>query len=233
LRIQIWAPGLDASAVVRGVTRAQLSSLELPDLAGLQRELPLLLLYADPVVWIHAAETAEPAAALVGLLAALPELLAAGPPCRLVNLSCLSLPPLVAWCMDPAPPPPLGNAPRFPLPDPLDALLAIEWLQAHPDQLQAYQALEVHPLAAALDQRPPDLHCLERYRQAASLEALQQARQERATLRAHCSDLQLSFQAQQQDLEQLARRLALLEQLVAMGSDASLRLQTRLAQALA
>lgn len=35
-----------------------------------------------------------------------------------------------------------------------------------------------------------------------------------------------------QPLEQLARRLALLEELVGAGSDASLRLQERLAQAL-
>ena len=233
LRIQIWAPGLTALSLLQGLGHAQLSSLELPDPAGLQPDLPLLLLYADPVASIQAAEPSEPARGLLGLRAALPELLAAGQPCRLVNLSCLSLPALVAWCIDPASLPPNGSPPRFPAPDPFDALLAIEWLHAHPEQLQAYQALEAHPLAAALDQRPPDLECLERYRHAASLEALLQARQERAALRAHCSDLQLSFQAQQQDLEQLARRLALLEQLVGAGSDASLRLQIRLAQSLA
>ena len=64
--------------------------------------------------------------------------------------------------------------------------------------------------------------------------ALLQARLQQAdALQARCSELQLSLQAQQFDLEQLARRLALLEQLVSAGSEASLRLQGRLAQALA
>ena len=64
--------------------------------------------------------------------------------------------------------------------------------------------------------------------------ALLQARLVQAdVLQGRCSELQLSLQAQQLDLEQLARRLALLEQLVSTGSDASLRLQGRLTQALA
>ena len=57
--------------------------------------------------------------------------------------------------------------------------------------------------------------------------------QQADVLQERCSELQLSLQAQQLDLEQLARRLALLEQLVSSGSEASLRLQGRLAQALA
>jgi hypothetical protein len=268
LQIQIWSPGLDVSDMVLGMSQAQLSPLIRTDLDGLTSDWPLLLVYAEPVAWM------EPAAGGSALLTALSELLAAGQRCRLVNLSCVSLPALVAWCVEPASPPPPESSPRFSQPEPFEALLAIELLHAYPEQLQAYQALEAHPLAAALDQRPPDLGCLERYRQAASLEALLQARQEWAALeadlrelatqleplhhqqlealalreqlgalqarlqeadalQARCSDLQLSFQAQQQDLEQLARRLALLEQLVGAGSDASLRLQTRLAQALA
>lgn len=166
------------------------------------------------------------------MLAALPHLLAAEGRCRLVNLSCLSLPGLIAWCVDQASPSHGEGSPRFPAPDPLDSLLAIEWLQAHPEQLEAYQILEAHPLAAALDQRPPDLLCLERYRKAASPEALLHIRQERMAVLAHCSELQLSFQSQQLDLEQLARRLALLEQLVGASSEASRRLQIRLAQTL-
>ena len=198
---------------------------------------------------------------------------AAGIRCRLVNLSCLSLPALVAWCVDPTAPVPVEIQPRFAGPDPFDALLTLEWLNEHPEHLEAYQALESHPLAAALDGRPPDLDCLERYRQAASLDALLAARQERAllegelselaeqlqplreqqleavalreqmdllqarlfeadVLQERCSELQLSLQAQQLDLEQLARRLALLEELVGASSHASLRLQDRLAQAL-
>ena len=194
--------------------------------------------------------------------------------CRLVNLSCVALPALVAWCVDAGAAPPAEALPRFAVPDPFEALLAMAWLQEHPEQLQAYQALESHPLSAALDGRPPDLDCLGRYQQAANLDALLAARQERAALEAdlaelaqrlaplqerqlealalreqvallqarlqqadalqeRCSELQLSLQAQQLDLEQLARRLALLEQMVSAGSEASLRLQGRLAQALA
>jgi hypothetical protein len=52
-------------------------------------------------------------------------------------------------------------------------------------------------------------------------------------LQERCSELQLSLQVQQLDLEQLARRLVLLEQLVCAGSEASLRIQGRLAQAMA
>lgn len=173
LQIQIWSPGFDAAVVVLGMTQALLGPLLLSDLGALQRDRPLLLLYADPGTWMEAAEPAEPAEGGSALLAALPELVAAGHRCRLVNLSRLSLPALVAWCVDPASPPPPESSLRFREPKPFEALLA------------------------------------------------------------HCSDLQLSFQAQQQDLEQLAVRLALLEQLVGQGSDASLRLQTRLAQAIA
>ena len=273
VRIQIWAPGLEAFPLLQGLGYAQLRPLPLSDPAGLQPDLPLLLLYSDPLAWMQAAAPAGAAAGATTLLDALPELLTADLPCRLVNLSCAQLPALVAWCVDPASQPPHESQPRFPAPDPFDALLASEWLQAHPEQLQAYQALEAHPLAAALDQRPPDLECLQLYRRAANLDALLQVRQDRGALeadlrelaaqleplrdqqlqalalreqlallqarlhqadalQARCADLQLSLQAQQLDLEQLARRLALLERLVAAGSKASLRLQTRLAQTL-
>jgi len=61
---------------------------------------------------------------------------------------------------------------------------------------------------------------------------LQQADAKADDQKALFTELQLSFQAQQLDLEQLARRLALLEELVGAGSHASMRLQDRLAQAL-
>ena len=191
-----------------------------------------------------------------------------------MNLSCVALPALVAWGVEAGAAPPPEAVPRFAVADPFEALLAIAWLQEYREHLQAYQALEAHPLAAALDGRSPDLDCLARYQLAATLDALLAARQERAALEAdlaelaqqlaplqerqlealalreqlallqgrlqqaavlqgRCSELQLSLQAQQLDLEQLARRLALLEQLVSSGSEASLRLQGRLAQALA
>jgi type IV secretory pathway VirD2 relaxase len=195
-----------------------------------------------------------------------------------VNLSALALPALVGWCVDPAASPasealqPVGGLPAPT--DALAAILALQWLEHHPEVLLAYQQLEAHPLAAALDQRPPDQACIQRYRQAARRQALLQLRQQHQDLQADLQELaaelaprrleqlqaldmqeqlqalrarlqraeqaeargkelEHSLLAQQADLEQLARRLALLEHLVAEGSDASLRLQHRLAQALA
>jgi hypothetical protein len=272
VQIQIWAPGLDAAWLTDGLVQAHLQVLPLADPAEARAQLPLLIAYADPLGRLASQGAGEQDGAL---LAALPQLERSASRCRLVNLSCVALPALVAWCVEAgAGGAPAAAPPRFAVPDPFEALLALAWLQEHPGQLQAYQALEAHPLAAALDGRPPDLDCLERYQQAANLDALLAARQERVALEAdlaelaqqlaplqerqleslalreqlallqgrlvqadvlqeRCSELQLSLQAQQLDLELLARRLALLEQLVSSGSEASLRLQSRLAQALA
>lgn len=274
MQIQIWIPGLDAAWLADGLEQAHLQVLPLAGPSAASPHLPLLLVFADPL-----GRLAAPVHQMAGehdaaLLAALPQLQHSACRCRLVNLSCVSLPSLVAWCVHAVAAPPAELQVCFARPDPFEALLAIAWLQEHPGQLQAYQALESHPLAAALDGRPPDLDCLGRYWQAANLDALLAARQERAALEAdleelaqhlaplqeqklealalreqvarlqsrlqqadalqeRCTEQQLSLQAQQFDLEQLARRLALLEQLVSAGSEASLRLQGRLAQALA
>ena len=271
MQIQIWAPGLDASWLMDGLVQAQLQVLPLADPAEARVQLPLLLAYVDPLGRLASQGAGEHDG---GLLAALPQLERAVSRCRLVNLSCVALPALVAWGVEAGAAPPAEAQARFADLDPFEALLAMAWLQEHPEHLQAYQILEAHPLAAALDGRPPDLDCLVRYQQAANLDALFAARQERAALevdlvelaqqlaplqerqlealalreqlallqgrlqqadvlQGRCSELQLSLQAQQLDLEQLARRLALLEQLVSSGSEASLRLQGRLAQALA
>jgi len=271
VQIQIWAPGLDAAWLAEGLVQAHLQVLLLAEPAEARAQLPLLLAYADPLGRLASQRAGEHDGAL---LAALPQLERSASRCRLVNLGCVALPALVAWGVDPGAATPPEAPPRFAVPDPFEALLAMAWLQEHPGHLQGYQALESHPLAAALDGRSPDLDCLARYQQAASLDALLAARQERAALDAdlaelaqqlaplqeqqlealalreqlallqarlqqadalqeRCSALQLSLQAQQLDLEQLARRLALLEQLVSAGSEASLRLQGRLAQALA
>ena len=269
MQVQLWAPHQDVAWLVAALEAAHVQVNCLANADDVIAHQPLLLAYAEPLASLDA----EPSA-LRRILSSLPSLLAGGAPCRLVNLSCLSIPGLVAWCVDPAAPSSPEALPRFPEPEPFDAVLAIKWLEAHPDHLQAYQVLEAHPLAAALDQRPPDLHCLERYRQATRLAALMQVRQERAALETdlrelaaqleplqsqqlaalalreqlgllqarlqqadalqeHCLDLHLSVQAQQLDLEQLSRRLVILEELVCTGSDASLRLQRRLVQALA
>ena len=271
MQIQIWAPGLDVAWLTDGLVQAHLQVLPLADPAQARAELPLLLAYTDPLGRLACQGVGEHDGAL---LAALPQLERSASRCRLVNLSCVALPALVAWAVEAGAAPPPEALPRFAVPDPFEALLAMAWLQEHPGHLLAYQALESHPLAAALDGRPPDLDCLGRYQQASNLDALLAARQERAALEAdlaelaqqlaplherqlealalreqlallqgrlqqadalqeRCSELQLSLQAQQLDLEQLARRLALLEQLVSAGSDASQRLQGRLAQALA
>jgi hypothetical protein len=271
VQIQIWAPGLDASRLMDGMVQAHLQVLPLVDPAEARAQLPLLIAYADPLGRLGSQGAGEHDAAL---LAALPQLEGSAGRCRLVNIVCVALPALVAWCVDAGAAPPPEAPPRFAVPDPFEALLALAWLQEHPEHLQAYQALESHPLAAAFDGRPPDLDCLERYQLAANLNALLAARQERAALEVdlvelaeqlaplqerqlealalreqvallqarlqqadvlqeRCTELQLSLQAQQVDLEQLARRLALLEQIVGAGSEASLRLQGRLAQALA
>ena len=274
MQIQIWAPGLDAAWLADGLTQARLQVLPLDEAAQAHAQLPLLIVYADPLGRLGALAPQAACGHDAALLAALPQLERSTGRCRLVNLSCAALPALVAWCVQACVAPPVETLPRFAVADPFDALLAMSWLQEHPEHLQAYQALESHPLGPALDGRLPDLACLARYQQAASLETLMQARQERAALEAdlaelaaqleplqarqlealalreqlellqarlqqadalqeRCNELQLSLQAQQLDLEQLARRLALFEQLICAGSEASLRIQGRLAQSLA
>jgi hypothetical protein len=274
VKIQIWAPRLKAPTLVQGLSHTHLSPSVVIEPSALQPDVPLLLVYSDPLAWTLAADPTGPAAGAAELFRVLPQLLAANPFCRLVNISCVLLPVLVAWCIEPSAPLPLETQPNFSRPDPFEALLAIEWLREHPEHLQAYQSLEAHPLAAALDRRPPDLTCVDRYRQAATFDALRRACHERAALdadlrqlvaqqeplreqglevlalreqlsalqsrlqeaevlKARCVDLQLSLQASQQDLEQLASRLSLFEELVAAGSEASRRVLGRLAQALA
>lgn len=274
VNIQIWAPRLKASSLVQGLRHAQLDPSILIESSALQPDVPLVLVYADPLAWAVAADPTSSAAGAAELFGILPELLAVNPFCRLVNISCVLLPVLVAWCIQPSAPPPLETQPNFSQPDPFEALLAIEWLREHPEHLQAYQSLEAHPLAAAFDRRPADLTCVDRYRQAATFDALQRAFHERAALdadlrqlvaqqeplreqglqvlalreqlsalqtrlqqaellKARCVELQLSLQASQQDLEQLASRLVLFEELVTAGSEASRRVLGRLAQALA
>lgn len=96
-------------------------------------------------------------------------------------------------------------------------------------QQQELQA-DLQELAAELTPR--------RMEQLQALELREQLQQVRAALQAaeqaqgRCQELELSLQVQQADQEQLARRLTLLEALVADGSAASERLQLRLAQLL-
>lgn len=271
--IQLYPYGASPVALSRRISHTGLRSRVLSDLSDVRPGFPLLVLYCDPLEAIRTDGDASFPAPVGVLLEHLSALKQAGVCFRLVNVSCASIPGLVGWCVDPSAPIPDQAVARFAIPDPLEALVALEWLNEHQVHLQAYHSLEAHPWAAALDGRAPDVDCLGRYRQAASLDALLGARQERIALEAdlaelaaqlepardqqsetvalreqiaflqarlheadaleeRCSELQLSLQAQQLDLEQMARRLALLEELVGGGSDASLRLLDRLAQAL-
>lgn len=273
MQIQIWAPGLDAAWLAKRFELARLQGLPLADPGEASSQLPLLIAYADPLGRLAAPVPQAAGEHDAALLDALPQLEQSVTRYRLVNLSCMVLPALVAWGVEAGAPALVEAPPRFAVPDPFEALLAMAWLQEHPSQLQAYQSLESHPLAAAFDGRSPDLDCLGRYRQAANLADLLAAREERTglardveklaqqlaplqeqhlealalreqvallqarlqqadALQERCSELQLSLQAQQHDLEQLARRLALLEQLVSAGCEASLRLQNLLTQTL-
>jgi len=191
-----------------------------------------------------------------------------------VNLACLSIPAVVAWCVEPLEPAECPLPHRFPEPDLLDALLALELLRRQPQIVDTYLALERHELSALLDQRSIDADCKQRYLDACRWEALLDARGRHAVLqreisalaqqlepfranRLHAleleeqiqelgsrlehsqlleqrfSDLEISFQVQQQEMEALARRLALMEALVSKASEAALTTQIRLAQAIA
>ncbi|MFM7452680.1 MAG: hypothetical protein ACKO1V_01715, partial [Cyanobium sp.] len=207
MQIQIWAPGLDVARLADGLMQAHLHVLPLACPAEDSAQLPLLIVYCEPLGRL-AAPTPEAASVHdAALLAALPKLKGFGGRCRLVNLACVALPALVAWCVDVDAAPPAEAQARFAVPDPFEALLAMAWLHEHPGQLQAYQTLESHPLAAALDGRPPDLECMGRYRQAANLDALLAVRQERVALEADLEELAKQLAPlQEQQLEALALR---------------------------
>lgn len=280
LPVQIWAPGCGVEPLCQALRAAQLTPELLPALGPCTGEVPLLLGYSEPVDLLAGPESAAPwpADPYGPLLAALPAVEAGGQPWRLVNLACFSPAQLVGWCVEPR-----GGPLRpevdgaFPVPDPLDALLARQWLGSQPGVLEAYLALERHPRSAALDQRPPDRACPQRLEQAASPEALVRGRsrwqalqadlaladervrelhllrcdnqelRERnlnlelegsrregriAALEARAADLELSLQLAQEDLGQLSRRIALLEQLLTDGAAATRSLQGALAQVL-
>ncbi|MFM7360948.1 MAG: hypothetical protein ACKO25_03840, partial [Cyanobium sp.] len=141
MQIQIWIPGLDAAWFADGLEQAHLQVLALSEPEAVSAHLPLLIVYCDPLGRLGtqgSKMTAEPDAAI---LVALTKLERSAFRCRLVNLSCVALPALVAWCVDSGSAL-LGEHPSsFAVPDPFEALLAMAWLQEHPGQLQAYQTL--------------------------------------------------------------------------------------------
>jgi hypothetical protein len=274
LAVQLWAPGLDAAFLVEGLGQASLTVMERRPAASDPNNLPLLLVYTDPLGWCQQQQIDFAASTSAALLESLPGIVMGPRPCRLVNLACVSIPALVAWCVQPLEPVECPLPHRFSEPELLDALLALELLHRQPQIADTYLALERHELSAILDHRPIDAACRQRYQDACRWEALLDARGHHASLqreisalaqqlepfhanRLHalaleeqiqelsarfehslvleqrCSDLEISFQVQQQEMEVLARRLALLEALVSKASQASLTTQIRLAQAIA
>lgn len=273
LQVQLWAPGIDASPLVHGLGHAGVKLIEVDDEPVLTVEGPLLLAYTDPLGCCQQVDVQQAVAACSLLLEALVRLHVPSQAVRLVNLGCVCMPAVVGWCVQPAAPVQLPLPHRFSEPGPLDALLAIELLQREPQLAATYLALEQHPLAARLDQRPVDGQCEQRYRRACGWDALREARElhnlllhdirvladqleplqsshlssldlqeqiqklsfrldEAELLKQRCSDLELSLQVQQLDIETMARRLNLLEAIVTEASEASLGLQVRLAQML-
>lgn len=182
--VEIWAPGLNSEPLKAVLAAAQLTTCECATLEPGGAEGPLLLAYTDPVGLLPAcgkdpwpeSNALEPPY-YQRLLGAISWMEGGVRPWRLVNLSCICPPALVAWCVQPhiAPPCP---AVAFPIaqPEAFDALLAWRWLEAEPQLLERYLRVEHHPLAAALDHRVPDDACGARLQQASTTEALAQAR---------------------------------------------------------
>lgn len=269
--VQLWAPGQNVEVLISRLSEAGILSIEIEELDTALPATPLLLLYAEPALWIRwqAPERAEPATKAV--VEGLSSLFVHSGPFRLVNVACLSIPMLVGWCIDPR----SKVVPALPCsilgPRALEAILALKLLQRHQDLAGFYLALERHPHSASLDGRPPDLGFVQRYNAASSSEyllaalaeqdacerelvtlarrlshhesdradrfVLEEAIQELTArleeldvLRDRCSDLQLSLQAQQADLEVVSRRMALLQDLISVASAATTTIQLRMSQ---
>jgi hypothetical protein len=192
--VELWAPFQPIPTLLHDLSAARLEPVLLPepDRTG---TLPLLVVYPHPAQLPACLDAWQgsglPAAAqLYPQLALLADLERSGRPWRLVNGGCLSVPTLVAWCVEPhrnAPPTPW--APRFLPVEPLAALLARELIGEHPDWLEAYRQLEHHPRAAVLDGRPADDRCLESLAQAWDGPAALRTWQEQRRLQHYLTDL--------------------------------------------
>lgn len=273
LAVQIWAPGLDVSHLIAGLEQASVQAVDCAPSANVSDEIPLLVIYTDPLGLCQQQQIEQALSHALGLRDSIQDLLIKCRHCRLVNMACLSIPDLVAWCVEPAVSPSIHAAHPFPHPDPLSALLALDLLRRNPALADTYLALETHELAALRDQRPIDSDFENRYLEACSWQSLLDARMEQAclyqeisslaqqveplrfnqeqtrglqeqiqalngkiehaeVLAQRCSDLEISLQAQQQEMEVLARRLALLESLLIRASASSTAIQLRLSQIL-
>jgi hypothetical protein len=176
LAVRLWSPGLDASSLAAGLGDAGVKVIEPVHAPEDFLAEPLLLAYTDPLGCCQQTDVEQALASCMDLLAALPHMQAVSSACRLVNLACVCVPDVVAWCVEPHAPPERPFPHCFPEPDPLHALLALELLRQHPRLAATYLSLEQHPLASLLDQRPVDANFEQRYQHACRWQALLEAR---------------------------------------------------------
>jgi len=192
--VELWAPLQPIPELLQELSAARLEPVLLAEPEP-QGQAPLLVIYPDPAgllaclpPWDGSAP--PPPEQLFPQLARLEELERGGRPWRLVNGSCVSVPALVAWCVDPRlTAPPAECAPHFLPVEPISALLARELIAQQPDWLEAYHRLEHHPRSAALDGRPPDDRCLERLARSWDGPAALRCWQDQRRLQRELSDL--------------------------------------------
>jgi hypothetical protein len=235
--VQLWAPGVDASLLVAGLRQAGLTVREAPPESDVPPELPLLVGYVDPLGCCQQQDVEQAVAATAALVEGLPRLLAPSRPCRLLNLGCLCIPAVVAWCVQPTLSPEHVFPHCFPEPGPLDALLALELLRREPRLAAHYMALEQHPLAARQDQRAIDAHHVERYQWACRWESLVQAREQHNLLQRDICQLaeqleplhanRLTCLDLQAEIQRLSSRLLQAEHLKERCGDLELSLQAQ------
>jgi len=235
--VQLWAPGVDVSVLADGLRQAGILVVEATPEAIDQADGPLLLGYADPLGCCQQQDVHQAVAATVALVEDLPRFLAPPRPCRLLNLGCVCIPAVVAWCVQPTLPPEQVLPHRFPEPGPLDALLALELLRREPQLAASYLALEQHPLAASQDRRAIDAHYVQRYQWACRWESLVQVREQHSLLQRDIRQLaeqleplhasRLTCLDLQQQIQQLSFRLAQAELLKERCGDLELSLQAQ------
>ena len=215
--IQLWAPSIDVELLRSGLSAAGFEVFDVKYFREISPGLPLLLPYADPFVLGLQEDCDKAAMASCELIALLASLDTSLVPFRLVNLTCIHVPSIVGWCIQPYDPPGQEAIAVFPQPDPLQAFLALELLKRHPSLATVYIALEEHPLSSSLDCRLPDSLFLDRYLTACSWDSLLKARAEQAAFENElrelalnlgvCETQQLTIQLQTEQLQDLGSRL--------------------------
>ncbi len=173
--VQIWSPGLNAEPLISGLRAAGLSLVELKSLDDAHPIFPVLVVYADPLVWVRQRDILQIEESTESVFKTLPFLSRPPWPCRLVNAGCLRISTLVSWCFEAGSVSPSGLNWSFFDPQPLEAVLALEIMRCYPRLERYYLSIEEHPLAAIQDHRPVDYNFIERYRDASAQESLMTA----------------------------------------------------------